>query len=136
MNEEFEDIKVIGKPDPMQVKVGSKSYTRIFSFSLSCAPPQRWNELLLQEWTYRIMQNPRHIWVKGKELVMDCPGGELALIVERVGLDMQIVNRKYRKEIENTPARTYQEDAQAVEDKRVDVASIKKIIDELELPNS
>ena len=58
MNEEFKDIKVIGKPDPMQVKVGSKSYTRIFSFSLSCAPPQRWNELLIQEWTYRIMQNP------------------------------------------------------------------------------
>ncbi len=136
MNEEFEDIKVIGKPDPMQVKVGSKSYTRIFSFSLSSAPPQRWNELLIQEWTYRIMQNPRQIWVKSKELVIDCPSEELASIVECLGVDIQIVNRKYRKEVENILARTSQENAQAMKDKVVDDASVKRIIEELTLPDS
>ena len=66
MNIEFEDITVIGKPDPRQVKVGSKSYTRIFAFSLSSAPPQRWNELIIQEWISRILQSPRPIWIKGR----------------------------------------------------------------------
>ena len=135
MNIEFEDITVIGKPDPRQVKVGSKSYTRIFAFSLSSAPPQGWNELIIQEWISRILQSPRPIWIKGKELVMDCRIEELALIVERVGIDMQIVNRKYRKEVENTLARTNQESEQAVKDKRLDEASVKRIIDELTLPN-
>lgn len=134
MKKEFEDIKIVSKPDPMNVRVGSKPYTRIFSFSLSSVPPPRWNELLIQEWSCRIMQNPRHIWVKSKELVIDCHSQELAVIVECLGVDIQIVNRKYRKEIENMLARTNQEDVQAGEDKRIDDASIKKIIDELELP--
>jgi hypothetical protein len=134
MNEQFEEIIVIGKPDPGQVKVGSKSYTRIFAFSLSSAPPQRWNELLIQEWTSRIMQRPRPIWIKNEELVIDCRIEELPLIIECVGVDIQIVNRKYRKEVENTMARTNQESEQAVEDKRVDEASVKKILDELTLP--
>jgi hypothetical protein len=134
MKKEFDDIKIISKPDPMKVKMGSKPYTRVFSFALASVPPARWNELLIQEWSCRIMQNPRHIWVKGKELVIDCPGEELAEIVERLGVDIQIVNRKYRKEIENTLARTNREDSQAEEDKRLDEASLRKIIDELELP--
>jgi hypothetical protein len=134
MNEEFEDISIIGKPDSRNVKVGSKSYTRIFAFSLSSAPPQRWNELLIQEWTSRIMQSPRPIWIKNKELVIDCRIEELPLIIERLGVDMQIVNRKYHKEMENTLARTNQQSEQAVEDKRIDEASIKKILEELTLP--
>jgi hypothetical protein len=134
MTEGFEDIQIIGKPDPLRVKVGSRAYTRIFSFPLSSAPPQRWSELLVQEWIYRITKNPRPIWVNRSELVLDCPLDELALLVERVGADIQIVNRKYRKEVETTAARTDQENEQAVEEKRVDAASIKKIIDELVLP--
>jgi hypothetical protein len=135
MNEKFEDIKIISKPDPLKVKVGSKPYTRIFSFPISSVPPRRWNELLIQEWTCRIMQTPRQIWVKSKDLIIDCHSQELALIVEHLGVDIQIVNRKYRKEIENKLARSSQENAQAVEDKRIDDAMIKKILDELELPN-
>ncbi|MBI3652180.1 MAG: hypothetical protein HY231_14260 [Acidobacteria bacterium] len=134
MNETFDDITIIGKPDPEKVKVGSKAYTRIFAFSLSAVPPERWNELLIQEWNYRIMQTPRQLWVKDSALVLDCRSDELAAIVERVGVDMQIVNRKYRKEMENTLARTHQETAQAVEEKRVDDASVKKIIEALLLP--
>jgi hypothetical protein len=134
MKEEFEDIRIIGKPDPAKVREGSKSYTNIFFFPLSAAPPQRWNELLVQEWVYRIMQNPRHIWVKNRKLVIDCPGEELALIVERVGADIQTVNRKYRKEVESSQKRTEKEMQQAVEEKRVVDASILKAIDELKLP--
>jgi hypothetical protein len=134
MIEEFEDIRIIGKPDPTKVKAGSKSYTHAFSFPLSSAPPQRWSELLVQEWTYRIMQNPRHIRVNSRELVIDCAGEELALMVERVGADIQIVNRKYRKEIESNREKTEPEKRQAVEKKRSDDASIRKVIDELKLP--
>jgi hypothetical protein len=134
MKEEFEDIRIIGKPDPTKVKAGSKSYTYIFSFPLSSAPPQRWSELLVQEWTYRIMQNPRHVRVNSRELIIDCPGEELALIVERVGADIQIVNRKYRKEFEDIREKTEPERQQAVEKKRFDDASIRKVIDELKLP--
>ena len=134
MNEEFAEIIIIGKPDPRQVKGGSKFYTRIFAFSLSSAPPQRWNELLIQEWASRIMQSPRPIWIKSKELIVDCRVDELAFIVECIGVDIQIVNRKYRKEVGNIRARTNQENEQAVEDKRVDEASVKKVIDELTLP--
>src|SRR5437868_15343169 len=76
MNETFEDIKIISKPDLLKVKAGSKPYTRIFPFPISSVPPQRWNELLIQEWTCRIMQNPRHIWVKGKDLIIDCHSEE------------------------------------------------------------
>lgn len=134
MIEEFEDIRIIDKPDAAKVKAGSKSYTNIFLFPLSSAPPQRWSELLVQEWIYRIMQNPRHIWVKGQELAIDCPGKELASIVDRVGADIQIVNRKYRGEIEGQSKRTEQEKQLAMEEKRVDDASIRKVIDELKLP--
>jgi hypothetical protein len=134
MEEQFEDIRITGKPDADKVKAGSKSYTHIFSFPLSSAPPQRWNELLIQEWVYRIMQNPRHIWINHQQLAIDCSGEELALIVERVGADIQIVNRKYRQEIENRRDKTEQERQQAVEEKRVDAASIRKVIDQLNLP--
>ena len=134
MKEEFEDIRIIGKPDPDKVKAGSKPYTNIFFFPLSSAPPQRWNEMLVQEWVYRIMQNPRHIWIKNRELVIDCLGDELALILERVGEDIQIVNRKYRKEIKSKRERTESERQQALEEKRVDDAFIRKVIDELKLP--
>jgi hypothetical protein len=132
--EEFEDIRIIDKPDPAKVKAGSKSYTNIFFFPLSSSPPKRWSELLVREWVSRIMQNPRHIWVKGMELAIDCPGKELALIVERVGADIQTVNRKYRDEVEGQGKRTEQEKQQAVEEKRVDDAYIRKVIDELKLP--
>jgi hypothetical protein len=132
---EFEDIRITGKPDPVKVKAGSKSYTHRFFFPLSSVPPQRWAELLVQEWVYRIMQNPRHIWVNGSELVIDCSTKELALIVNRVGADIQTVNRKYRKEVEVTRKRTSQEREQANEEKRVDDASIRKVIDELKLPD-
>jgi hypothetical protein len=135
MNEKFEDIKIISKPDPLKVKAGSKPYTRIFAFPISAVPPRRWNELLIQEWTCRIMQSPRQIWVKSKELIIDCHSEELALIIEYLGVDIHIVNRKYRKEIENELARSCQENAQAVEDKRIDAAMIKKILDEIVLPN-
>jgi hypothetical protein len=134
MKEEFDDIRIIGKPDPAKVKAGSKSYTNRFSFLLSSAPPQRWNELLVQEWLYRIMQNPRHIWISNSDLVIDCPGRELGLVVERVGADIQTVNRKYRKEVESNRKKTEEEREQALEDKRVDDASIRKVIDELRLP--
>ena len=134
MNETFEDIKIISKPDLLKVKAGSKPYTRIFPFPISSVPPQRWNELLIQEWTCRIMQTPRHIWVKGEDLIIDCHSEELALIVECLGADIQIVNRKYRKEIENNLAKSAQEKAQAVEDKRIDDAMVKKILNELVLP--
>jgi hypothetical protein len=135
MTEAFEDIHISGKPDPGRVKIGSRAYTRIFSFSLSSAPPQRWSELLVQEWIYRITQNPRPIWVNQGELAIDCAPDELALLIDRVGADMQIVNRKYRKEVETTLARTNQEKEQAVEEKRVDEATIKRVIDELVLPS-
>jgi hypothetical protein len=134
MKEKFDDIRIIGKPDPAKVKAGSKPYTNRFSFLLSAAPPQRWNELLVQEWLYRIMQNPRHIWISSNDLVIDCPGRELGLIVERVGADIQTVNRKYRKEVESNRKKTEQERERALEDKRVDDASIRKVIDELRLP--
>lgn len=134
MKKEFEDIRIMGKPDADKVKEGSKSYTYVFSFPLSSAPPQRWNELLVQEWVYRIMQNPRHIWINHQELAIDCSGEELALIVERIGADIQIVNRKYRKEIESGRNKTEQEKQQVVEEKRVDAAFIRKVIDELNLP--
>ena len=134
MKEKFEDIRIIGKPDPAKVKAGSKSYTHRFFFPLSFAPPQRWSELLVQEWVYRIMQNPRHIWVNSRELVIDCSSKELALIVDRVSTDIQIVNRKYRKEVEDLRKRTDQEREQADEEKCVDDASIRKAIDELTLP--
>lgn len=134
MKEEFEDIRIIGRPDPNKVEAGSKSYTNIFFFPLSSAPPQRWKELLVQEWVYRIMQNPRHIWVNSSELVIDCPSQELALIVDCVGADIQIVNRKYRKEVKSKREKTEPERQQALEEKRVDDASIRKVIDELNLP--
>jgi hypothetical protein len=134
MIEEFDDIRIIGKPDPAKVKVGSKSYTHIFLFPLSSAPPQRWKELLIQEWDCRTMQSPRHIWVNSREMAIDCPGKELALIVERVGIDIEIVNRKYRKEVEIIRNKTEQEKQQAEEEKCADVASIKRVIDELKLP--
>ena len=100
MEEPFVDIRITGKPDADKVKPGSKSYTYIFAFPLSAAPPQRWKELLVQEWVYRIMQTPRHIAIKDQELAIDCSGKELAFIVERVVEDIQIVNRKYRKEMD------------------------------------
>jgi hypothetical protein len=134
MKEGFENIRIIGKPDPAKVKSGSKSYTHRFFFPLSSAPPQRWNELLVQEWVYRIMQSPRHIWISNSDLVIDCPGKELALIVERVGADIQVVNRKYRKEVESSLKKTEPERQQALEEKRVDDAFIRKVIDELKLP--
>jgi hypothetical protein len=132
--EEFEDIRIIGKPDPAKVKAGSKSYTHVFFFPLSSAPPQRWNELLVQEWIYRIMQTPRHIWIDQNELAIDCACDELASIVERVGEDIRIVNRKFKKEVEMNLGKTEQERYQDVEKKRLDDASIRKIIDELSLP--
>jgi hypothetical protein len=135
MKEEFDDIRIIGKPDPSKVKAGSKPYTNIFFFPLSSAPPQRWNELLVQEWIYRIMQNPRHIWINSKDLVIDCPGDELALIVGRLGEDIQIVNRKYRKEVKSEREKTESERQQALEEKRIDDAFIRKVIDELKLPD-
>ena len=135
MKEEFEDIRIIGKPDPAKVKPGSKSYTHRFFFPLSSAPLQRWSELLVQEWVYRIMQNPRHIWVNSSELVIDCSSKELALIVDRVGADIQTVNRKYRKEVEGISKRTAQEREQADEEKSVNDASIRKAIDDLKLPD-
>ena len=134
MKEEFEDICIAGKPDPARVRAGSKSYTNVFLFPLSAAPPQRWNELLVQEWVYRVTQNPRHIWVNSQELAIDCPGDELALIVERVGADMQIVNRKFRNEIASNQIKTAPEKQLAVEEKRVDDAAIRKVIEELTLP--
>lgn len=134
MKEEFEDVRITGKPDPDKVKVGSKPYTNIFLFPLSSAPPQRWKELLVQEWTYRIMQNPRHIWIKNREMVIDCPGAELALIVGRVCEDIQIINRKYRKEINSKGEKTELERQQTLEEERVDDAFIRKVIDELKLP--
>jgi hypothetical protein len=134
MIEELEDIRIIGKPDPAKVKVGSKSYTHIFLFPLSSAPPQRWKELLIQEWDCRTMHSPRHIWVNNREMAIDCPGNELALIVERVGIDIEIANRKYRKEVENISKKTELEMRQAEEEKCADAASIKKVIDELKLP--
>jgi len=135
MEEPFEDIRITGKPDADKVKSGSKSYTYIFVFSLSAAPPQRWKELLVQEWVYRIMQAPRHIAINDQELVIDCSGKELALIVGRVVEDIQIVNRKYRKEVDTDGKKTAQEKQQAVEEKRLNVASIKRVIDELTLPD-
>ncbi len=135
MKTEFEDVRITGKPDPNKVKAGSKPYTYTFFFPLSCAPPQRWNELLVQEWVYRIMQSPRHIWVKRSELVIDCPSKELASIVQRVGADIQIVNRKYRKEVESRRDKTEKERQQAADEKSVDDASIRKIIDDLKLPD-
>jgi hypothetical protein len=134
MKEEFEDIRIIGKPDPNKVRAGSKSYTHRFFFPLSSAPPQRWNELLVQEWIFRIMQNPRHIWISGSDLVIDCPDRELALIVERIVADIQTVNRKYRKECGSNRKKTEQEREQTLEKKRVVDASIRKAIDELKLP--
>lgn len=134
MEEAFEDIRIAGKPDADQVKAGSKSYTYVFSFPLSSAPPQRWNELLVQEWAYRIAQNPRLIWINNRNLVIDCPGEELAFIVERVGADIQIVNRKYRKEIESSRNQTAQDKQQAAEEKRLDNDAIRKVIDQLNLP--
>ena len=135
MEEPFEDIRITGKPDADKVKPGSKSYTYIFAFPLSAAPPQRWKELLVQEWVYRIMQNPRHIAINDQELVIDCSGEELALIVGRVVEDIQIVNRKYRKEVDTDQEKTAQEKQQAIEEKRLNAASIHRIIDELILPN-
>lgn len=135
MKAEFNDVRIIAKPDPNKVKAGSKPYTHTFFFPLSCAPPQRWNELLVQEWLYRIMQNPRHIWIKKSELVIDCPVEELMSIVERVGADIQIVNRKYRNEIERKHGKTDREIEQAAEEKRADEDSIKKTIDALRLPD-
>ena len=70
MGKEFEDIRITGKPDADKVKAGNKSYTHVFYFALSSAPPQRWNELLIQEWVYQIMQNPRHIWINHQELAI------------------------------------------------------------------
>ncbi|MGA9771487.1 MAG: hypothetical protein WBV94_20815 [Blastocatellia bacterium] len=134
MKEEFEEIRIIGKPDADKVKTGSKPYTNIFFFPLSSTPPQRWNELLVQEWVYRIMQNPRHIWIKRRELVIDCPGDELGLVVGRVCEDIQIVNRKYKKEIQSKKERTESERQQELEEKRVDDAFIRRVIDELKLP--
>jgi hypothetical protein len=134
MEEPFQDIRIIGKPDADKVKAGSKPYTHVFSFPLSSAPPQRWKELLVQEWVYRIMQAPRHIWINHQELAIDCSVEELALIVERVGEDIQIVNRKYRKEIETDREKTEQEQQLVVEEKRADDASVKRVIDELILP--
>jgi len=135
MKAKFEDIRIIGKPDPNNVKAGSKPYTNTFFFPLSCAPPQRWNDLLVQEWVSRIMQSPRHIWIKHSELAIDCSGKELGAIVERVGADIQTVNRKFRKEVENKQEKTEPEIEQAAEEKRVDDASIRKVIDELKLPD-
>src|ERR1043165_7537107 len=109
MEEPFVDIRITGKPDADEVKPGSKSYTYIFAFPLSAAPPQRWKELLVQEWVYRIMQNPRHIAINNQELVIDCSAKELALIVGRVAEDIQIVNRKYRKEVDMEREKTAQE---------------------------
>src|ERR1044072_1365933 len=134
MKDEFEDIRITGKPDAEKVKAGSKPYTNVFFFPLSSAPPQRWSELLVQEWVYRIMQNPRHIWVNSSELVIDCSSKELASIVDRVGADIKTVNRKYRKGIEDELKRTDSERDQADEEKCVDDASIRKAIDELKLP--
>lgn len=134
MKEEFKDIRIIDRPDPDKVRAGSKPYTHRFFFPLSSAPPQRWNELLVQEWVYRIMQNPRHIWVNGRNLVIDCPVKELALIVDRVGADIQIVNRKYRKEVESKREKTEPERQQALEEKRLGDAFIRKVIDDLKLP--
>ena len=134
MKEEFEDIRIIGKPDPNKVKAGSRPYTNVFLFPLSSAPPHRWNELLVQEWVYRIMQNPRHIRIKNRELAIDCPADELSLIVGRVGEDIHIVNRKYKEEIKSRRDRTESESHQAMEVKRIDDALIRKVIDELKLP--
>ncbi len=80
------------------------------------------------------MHNPRRVWVKSQEMAIDCPGKELALIVERVGVDIKIVNRKYRKEIENIQKETEQERQQAEDEKSLDDASIRKFIDDLKLP--
>jgi hypothetical protein len=110
-------------------------FYNVFYSPLSSAPPQRWNELLVQEWLYRIMQNPRHIWINGKDMVIDCPGDEVALIVGRLGEDIQIVNRKYKKEVKSKRERTEPERRQALEEKRVDDAFIRKVIDELKLPD-
>ena len=134
MTEEFEDIYITGKPAPGRVRVGSRAYTRIFPFALSSAPPQRWSELLVQEWIYRITQNPRPIWVNQCELVIDCTTDELTQLVDRLGADIQIVNRKYRKEAETARLRTDREKEQAAEEQRVESAAIKKVLDELVLP--
>jgi hypothetical protein len=135
MEESFEDVRITGKPDADKVKPGSKSYTYLFAFPLSAVPPQRWKELLVQEWIYRIMQNPRHITINDQELVIDCSGEELAFIVERVSEDIQIVNRKYRKEMDTDWKKTTQEKQRTVEEKRVNAASIKRVIDDLTLPD-
>lgn len=135
MKKSFEDICITGKPDAAQVKPGSKAYTYVFLFPLSAVPPQRWNELLVQEWDYRIMQTPRHIGINEHELAIDCSGEELGLIVRRVAEDIQIVNRKYRKELDTNRAKTDEEKQQAVEERLVDAASIKRAIDDLILPN-
>ena len=134
MKEAFEDIRITGKPDHAKVKAGSKIYTHIFFLPLSSAPPQRWNELLVQEWASRTMQNPRHIWINREELAIDCASKELALIVERIGTDIQTANRKYRNEVESSRQKTEPERHRAEEKKRVDESSIKKAIDELKLP--
>jgi hypothetical protein len=81
------------------------------------------------------MHNPRHIWVNSSELVIDCPSKELALIADRVSADIQTVNRKYRKEVEDVLKKTDRERDQADEEKCVDDASIRKAIDELKLPD-
>lgn len=135
MEKPFADIRITGKPDADNVKPGSKSYTYIFAFPLSAAPPQRWKELLVQEWVYRIMQSPRHIAINNQELVIDCSAKELASIVGRVGEDIQIVNRKYRKEMDMEREKTAQEKQLDIEEKRVNTASIKRVIDELTLPD-
>ena len=134
MKEQFEDIHITDKPDPNQVKAGSRSYTHRFPFPLSAAPPQRWNELLVQEWVCRIMPTPRHIWVANRELVIDCACDELALIVDRVCADIQIVNRKYRHEIEGIRNRSDHDRQKAEEGKRVDDARIRQAIEELQFP--
>ena len=135
MEEPFADIRITGKPDADKVKPGSKSYTYIFAFPLSDVPPQRWKELLVQEWVYRIMQNPRHIAINNQELVIDCSANELASIAGRVAEDIQIVNRKYRKEMDMEREKTAQEKQLDIEEKRVNTASIKRVIDELTLPD-
>ena len=135
MEEPFEDIRIAGKPDADNVKPGSKSYTYVFTFPLSAVPPQRWKELLVQEWVYRIMQNPRHIAINRQELSIDCSGEELALIVARVAEDIQIVNRKYRKEIDTDRKIMTEEKLGTVEEKHADAASIARAIDALTLPD-
>jgi len=80
------------------------------------------------------MQTPRHIWITRKELVIDCAGDELALIVGRLGADIQTVNRKYRHEIEGMRNQSDQDRQKTEEGKRVDDARIRQVIEELRLP--